>query len=68
MKQVLLAVLCASAAIAAVTRTKVKLPSSHADLARGEKLFQVTAPVPRAERRRRPRAHADSSEAVPRAR
>src|SRR5689334_18358877 len=41
MKQTLLAVLCAFAAMAAETRTKVKLPASHADLARGEKLFQV---------------------------
>src|SRR5256885_3242575 len=41
MKPTLLAVLCAMAAMAAGTETKVKLPSSHADLARGEKLFQV---------------------------
>lgn len=37
----MLAVLCTLAAMAARTETKVKLPSSHADLARGEKLFQV---------------------------
>src|SRR6266516_3898020 len=41
MKQALLVVLCAMAAVAAETETKVKLPNSHADLARGEKLFQV---------------------------
>ena len=41
MKQALLAVLCTMAAVAAETETKVKLPNSHADLARGEKLFQV---------------------------
>jgi cytochrome c oxidase cbb3-type subunit III len=41
MKQTFLAVLCTFTAMAAETRTKVKLPSSHADLARGEKLFQV---------------------------
>src|SRR6478672_3332393 len=41
MKQVFLAVLCASTAIGAVTTPKVKLPTSHTDLARGEKLFQV---------------------------
>ena len=41
MKQTLLAVLCAMAGMAAGTETKVKLPGSHADLARGEKLFQV---------------------------
>ena len=40
MKEALMAVLCSTAAIAA-TGTKVKLPGSHADLARGEKLFQV---------------------------
>jgi cytochrome c oxidase cbb3-type subunit 3 len=41
MRQALLAVLCTIAAMAASTETKVKLPTSHADLARGEKLFQV---------------------------
>jgi len=41
MKRALLAVLCAIGAMAADTGPKVKLPSSHADLARGEKLFQV---------------------------
>jgi putative heme-binding domain-containing protein len=41
MKKTLLAVLCTVAAMAAGTEPKVKLPSSHADLARGEKLFQV---------------------------
>src|SRR5437016_537361 len=41
MKQALLAVLCTMAAVAAETETKVKLPNSHADLARGEKLFQI---------------------------
>src|SRR3954465_5638484 len=41
MKQISLALLCALAAVAAGTETKVKLPSGHADLARGEKLFQV---------------------------
>jgi cytochrome c oxidase cbb3-type subunit 3 len=41
MKQIPLALLCAIAAMAAGAETKVKLPNSHADLARGEKLFQV---------------------------
>jgi mono/diheme cytochrome c family protein len=41
MKAALAAVFCIVAAMAAETVTKVKLPSSHADLARGEKLFQV---------------------------
>src|SRR5205809_6570044 len=41
MKHALLGVLCTLSAMAAGTSTKVKLPSSHADLARGEKLFQV---------------------------
>jgi putative heme-binding domain-containing protein len=41
MKRALLAFLCTTAAMAAGTVTKVKLPGSHADLARGEKLFQV---------------------------
>src|SRR5437868_3864940 len=41
MKLALLVVLCASAAMAAETKAKVKLPSGHTDLARGEKLFQV---------------------------
>lgn len=41
MKPALLAVLCAFAALAAGTETKVKLPGSRADLAQGEKLFQV---------------------------
>lgn len=41
MKQALPVVLCSIAAMAAGTGTKVKLPGSHADLARGEKLFQV---------------------------
>jgi putative heme-binding domain-containing protein len=41
MKQALSAVLFTIAAMAAGTETKVKLPASHADLARGEKLFQV---------------------------
>jgi cytochrome c oxidase cbb3-type subunit III len=40
MKQVLWAVLC-TIPVAAGTGTKVKLPGSHADLARGERLFQV---------------------------
>src|SRR3954451_2922832 len=41
MRQAWLAVFCAVAAMAAGAETKVKLPNSHADLARGEKLFQV---------------------------
>jgi putative heme-binding domain-containing protein len=41
MKQIFFAALCTFTAMAAEPRTKVKLPSSHADLARGEKLFQV---------------------------
>jgi putative heme-binding domain-containing protein len=41
MKVTLLAILCTVAAVAANTGSKVKLPSSRADLARGEKLFQV---------------------------
>src|SRR5713226_4427969 len=41
MKPALSAVLFTIAAMAAGTETKVKLPGSHADLARGEKLFQV---------------------------
>src|ERR1051325_9768965 len=41
MKPVLLAVLCVIAAFSAETEPKVKLPGSRADLARGEKLFQV---------------------------
>src|SRR3954464_15165907 len=41
MKPALLVLLCTIAAVAAGTETKVKLPGSHADLARGEKLFQV---------------------------
>src|SRR5947207_15531869 len=41
MKPALFALLCAVAAMAAGTEAKVKLPNSHADLARGEKLFQV---------------------------
>ena len=41
MKHTLLAVICVMAAMAAGTEPKVKLPNSHADLARGEKLFQV---------------------------
>lgn len=40
MRQALLAVLCV-AAIAAGMEEKVKLPSSHSDMLRGEKLFQV---------------------------
>ena len=41
MRQALLAVICAIAATAADSETKVKLPGSRADLERGEKLFQV---------------------------
>jgi putative heme-binding domain-containing protein len=41
MKRALVAVLCTTAAIAAGAESKVKLPTGHADLARGEKLFQV---------------------------
>ncbi len=41
MKPALLLVLGALTAAAAVTESKVKLPNSHSDLARGEKLFQV---------------------------
>src|SRR5882724_8833224 len=41
MKQALLAVLCTDTDMAAGTETKVKLPGGHADLARGEKIFQV---------------------------
>jgi putative heme-binding domain-containing protein len=40
MKQAFL-VLYSIAAVAAVTGTKVKLPAGHADLARGQKLFQI---------------------------
>src|SRR5215510_11431848 len=36
----ILYVICAVAAMAAAPEPKVKLPSSHADLANGEKLFQ----------------------------
>ena len=36
----LLFILTAFAAVAAGTETKVKLPTNHADLANGEKLFQ----------------------------
>src|SRR6516164_5721001 len=39
MRAVLLTVLCNVVVMAEAT--KVKLPSSHADLARGEKLFQI---------------------------
>ena len=41
MKQISGALLCAIAAMAAGAESKVKLPNSHADLARGEKPFQV---------------------------
>src|SRR5437588_4452266 len=41
MKPALLAVLCAMTALPAEAADKVKLPGSHADLARGEKLFTV---------------------------
>jgi cytochrome c oxidase cbb3-type subunit III len=41
MKPPFLALLCAIAAVAAGTEPKVKLPNSRADLARGEKLFEV---------------------------
>src|SRR5438445_8765872 len=41
MKPALLAVLCAMTALTAEAVDKVKLPGNHADLARGEKLFQV---------------------------
>jgi len=41
MKQGLLAVFCAIAAMAAANEPKIKLPSGRADLERGEKLFQV---------------------------
>src|SRR5437588_10400095 len=41
MKPALLAVLCAMTALPAEAADKVKLPGNHADLARGEKLFQV---------------------------
>jgi cytochrome c oxidase cbb3-type subunit III len=41
MKTASVAVLYAVAAMAAETGTKVKLPGSHTDLARGEKLFQA---------------------------
>jgi putative heme-binding domain-containing protein len=41
MKSVLVVALCTGAALAAGTGQKVKLPASRADLASGEKLFQV---------------------------
>jgi cytochrome c oxidase cbb3-type subunit III len=41
MKSAFLCLVSAVAAMAAVTEIKVKLPSSRADLARGEKLFEV---------------------------
>src|ERR1041385_5198853 len=41
MKATLLAVLWTAAAVAAESESKVKLPNSRTDLARGEKLFQV---------------------------
>src|SRR5947209_4324382 len=39
--RVIWCMLAAIAGMAAVTETKIKLPGSRADLARGEKLFQV---------------------------
>ena len=41
MKRALLCLLCAVTSMAAVPDLKVKLPNSRADLARGEKLFEV---------------------------
>src|SRR6185369_17015704 len=41
MKHAFLAVLCTVACTAAENDSKVKLPNSHTDLARGGKLFQV---------------------------
>jgi len=41
MKLALLCVVCAATSLAAVPEVKVKLPNSRADLARGEKLFEV---------------------------
>jgi cytochrome c oxidase cbb3-type subunit 3 len=40
MKCALVSVVCVMGALAAATEPKVKLPNSHADLARGEKLFE----------------------------
>ena len=41
MKSAFLSVVCAVVSMAAVTENKVKLPTSHADLVRGQKLFSV---------------------------
>ena len=69
MNQALLLSCFAIAAIAADTEPKVKLPSSRADLARGEKLFKVHCSRCHGPKgRRQPWTDADSREADPRSR